>query len=230
MTQHRDDFEDFVRRALHAAADSAEPSGDGLQRIRARLRAPYPVPVAWLMAACSEVSRRALGGLDAVSSWLHTMPGPGDGRWRARPGTPGQRRQVRVRIAAALVMAALVVAIGAFAGGPLLRQGASLTGALLHSLEGGGPAGTGGPGVNGQGSPLPPTGGATVGGATPSTADNRQPGSASCTPQTPVLATPSATPPASVNPVVGTSPAPSQSPTPSTSPTLAPSTSPSTST
>ena len=50
MTQHRDDFEDFVRRALHAAAEAAEPSGDGLERIRARLRTPYPVLVAWVMA------------------------------------------------------------------------------------------------------------------------------------------------------------------------------------
>ena len=84
MTQHRDDFEEFLRRALHAAADSAEPSDDGLQRIRARLRTPYPVPVAWLMAACSGVSRRALGGLESVWAWLRTVLGPGDRRWRAR--------------------------------------------------------------------------------------------------------------------------------------------------
>src|SRR5690348_12442763 len=102
MTQHRDDFEDVLRRALHTAADPAEPSGDGLQRIRARLRTPYPLLVAWLMAACSGMSRRALGGLDSLWSWLHTVPGPGHDRWRAQPGTPGQRRLVRVRMAAAL--------------------------------------------------------------------------------------------------------------------------------
>src|SRR5690348_16611729 len=104
MTQRPDDFEDLLRRALHAAADSAEPSGDGLQRIRLRLRTPYPVPVAWLMAACSGVSRRALGGLDSVWSWLRTVPGPGHDRWRAQPGTPGQRRLVRGRLAVALAM------------------------------------------------------------------------------------------------------------------------------
>src|ERR1700745_3015368 len=102
MTQHPDDFEDVVRRALHGAADAAEPSDDGLERIRARLRTPYPVLVVWVMAgccggrsACSGVSRRAPGGLDFLWSWLHTVPGPGLDRSQAQPGTPGRRRLVR---------------------------------------------------------------------------------------------------------------------------------------
>ena len=198
-----------MRRALHAAADSVEPSGDGLERIRPRLRTPYPVPVAWLMAACSGVSRRALGGWDSVWSWLHTVPGPGQGRWRAQPGTPGRRRLARGRMAAALAMAALVVAIGAYAGAPVLRQQvSSLTGALVNSLAGSSSGGTGGPGVNGQGNPLPPSGGAPVGGTTPSTPDNTQPGPANCPTQTPALATP----PASQTPTASPTPTPNPGP------------------
>ncbi len=33
------DFAEFVRRALHAAADQVEPRGDGLTPIRARILA-----------------------------------------------------------------------------------------------------------------------------------------------------------------------------------------------
>ena len=45
MTQDRD-YEDILRRALTAAAESIEPGGDGLQRIRHRLdsrRSPQSV-------------------------------------------------------------------------------------------------------------------------------------------------------------------------------------------
>src|ERR1700727_2639580 len=34
------DYEEALRRALHAAADSIEPSADGLERIRERLNRP----------------------------------------------------------------------------------------------------------------------------------------------------------------------------------------------
>ena len=35
------DFAEFLRRALHAAADQVEPSADGLERIRARIRSAW---------------------------------------------------------------------------------------------------------------------------------------------------------------------------------------------
>src|SRR6266480_7433271 len=86
MSQHYGDYEDFLRGALHAAVDSAEPAGDGLERIRARLTTPHPLPVAWLMAVCSWVARYARGSLDSVSAWLQTVP-----RALARPGDAGER-------------------------------------------------------------------------------------------------------------------------------------------
>ena len=64
MSQPYGDFEDFLRGALHASVDSAEPAGDGLERIRARLTTPRPLPVAWLLAAYSWVARRTRGSLD----------------------------------------------------------------------------------------------------------------------------------------------------------------------
>src|SRR5438034_600016 len=73
--RHYGIYEDLLRGALHAAVDSAEPAGDGLERIRARLTTPHPLPVAWLMAVCSWVARRARGSLDSVSAWLQTVPG-----------------------------------------------------------------------------------------------------------------------------------------------------------
>lgn len=62
MSQHYDEYEEFIRRALHAAADSVEPSEDGLERIRRRLGAPHSVPVAWVMAVRSGVSSGVRGG------------------------------------------------------------------------------------------------------------------------------------------------------------------------
>ena len=88
MSQHYDEYEEFIRRALHAAADSVEPSEDGLERIRRRLGAPHSVPVAWVMAVRSGVSSGVRGGWDSVWAWLRTVPGPGYERWRG--GTAGR--------------------------------------------------------------------------------------------------------------------------------------------
>ena len=50
MTQDRD-YEDALRRALTAAAESIEPAGDGLQRIRHRLDSPRPRSI---LSGCTE--------------------------------------------------------------------------------------------------------------------------------------------------------------------------------
>jgi hypothetical protein len=49
------DPEDILRQALRTAADSVEPSGDGLAQIRARLTTPRPLVITWVMAAWSEL-------------------------------------------------------------------------------------------------------------------------------------------------------------------------------
>ncbi len=104
MTQDRD-YEDALRRALSAAAESIEPAGDGLQRIRHRLDSPRsPRSVLsgcadWLelhgtrflvrLEPVTEAGRTALrrsGPLLALVSFLRRLLSP---RW---PGDAGGHR------------------------------------------------------------------------------------------------------------------------------------------
>src|SRR6516165_5185302 len=147
MSQHSGDYEDFLRGALHAAADSAEPAGDGLERIRARLTTPHPLPVAWLMAACSWVARYARGSLDSVWAWLQTMPGEVHRRDAAAEGRYMER--LRLVVTAAAVTVLLAISVSALT--PLGRHVISRAGAVLNPIGGAAPAGTGEPGPNGSG-------------------------------------------------------------------------------
>ena len=166
MSQRDRDFDEILRRGLHEAADSVEPAEDGLERIRARLTGPYPVPVAWMMAGYSAVARCVPGGLQSVLAWLRTVPGPVRERFRAaRPDPPHGRRLARLRPAAVLAIAVFAVAAGALALTPLPRQAISHTAALIRSLDSGGPAGgTAGPGGSGHGTGVPPGATAVTGG------------------------------------------------------------------
>src|SRR5437867_5903392 len=89
MSQLRNDYdyEELLRRALHFTADSVEPAGDGLERIRARLTTPHPLPVAWMVAAYSEVARRAQGWLQSAVTWRPAEP---SGTPQPRPVEPSE--------------------------------------------------------------------------------------------------------------------------------------------
>src|SRR5215472_2024320 len=120
MSQHSGDYEDFLRGALHAAVDSAQPAGDGLERIRARLTTPHPLPVAWLMAVCSWVARRARGSLDSVSAWLQTVPGEVH---RRDAGTAAEGWHMkRLRLVATVATVAVLMAISVYAVSPPGQQ------------------------------------------------------------------------------------------------------------
>src|SRR5262249_50054942 len=146
MSQHSGDYEDFLRGALHAAVDSAQPAGDGLERIRARLTTPHPLPVAWLMAVCSWVARRARGSLDSVSAWLQTVPGEVHRRNGAAEGRYIERLRLVTTVAAVTVLLAISVSTLT----PFGRHVISQAGSALNSIGGGEPAGTGQLGTNGQ--------------------------------------------------------------------------------
>ena len=104
MSQHHRDHEDVLRRALHSAVDSMEVSGDGLERIQARLTTPRPAPLAWVMAAPSAVARRALIGLSAVWAWLQPLVA-----WMVAERAKVARR-ARTGLSAASALLALVMA------------------------------------------------------------------------------------------------------------------------
>ncbi|MGH3123562.1 MAG: hypothetical protein ACRDND_21430 [Streptosporangiaceae bacterium] len=112
MTQDRD-YEDALRRALTAAAESIEPAGDGLQRIRHRLDSPRPPRsvfsrcAKWLelhgtrflvrLEPATEAGRTALrrtGPLLALVNILRGLLSPRTGRrgggHRGPAGSPGR--------------------------------------------------------------------------------------------------------------------------------------------
>ena len=197
MSQHYGDYEDFLRGALHAAVDSAEPAGDGLERIRTRLTTPHPLPVAWLLAVCSWVARRARGSLDSVSAWLQTVPGEVHRRDGAAEGRYTQRLRLVTTVAAVTVLLAISVSTLT----PLGRHVISQAGSVLNSIGGGEPAGTGEQGLSGQSG-----GGAGAAGTTNGGQSHVQ-AAASCTPGASALAVPPAkTSPAGPSPA-STSPA-----------------------
>ena len=107
MTQDRD-YEDALRRALTAAAESIEPADDGLQRIRHRLDSPRPRSILsgcteWLelrgtrflirLEPVTEAARTALGRsgpLAALVSFLRGLLSPrASGRAAGRRGAAG---------------------------------------------------------------------------------------------------------------------------------------------
>ncbi len=114
MSAHTD-HEAYLRAALHAAAESLEPRGDGLERIRARLRQPRSVP-ARLRAVYAEIIMRAPAWLqDAVyqvAGWLRLVserfaPAQAPGRHRSRA-------QGLLRPAAAMAVVMFIVAAGTY--------------------------------------------------------------------------------------------------------------------
>src|SRR5262245_45000441 len=170
MSQHHGDYEDFLRGALHAAVDSVEPAGDGLERIRGRLAPPQPLLVAWLAAACSWVARRARGSLDSVSAWLETVQRalgrPGGAGERDR-GTGHQRQLAGLRLVAAVAAVTVLMALSVSALTPFGRHMLSQAGAVLSSIGAGEPAGTGEQGTGGAGGGAAGVTGTTNGGQNP---------------------------------------------------------------
>jgi hypothetical protein len=66
---HRTLDEERLRAALRAAAESVEPDGGGLERIRARIHAPRPATAAWL------ATETRPSGSGSVAGWLRRFPG-----------------------------------------------------------------------------------------------------------------------------------------------------------
>jgi hypothetical protein len=210
--------EDLLRRELHAAAEAFEPAADGLAQIRARLGAPRPLPIAYLMVSWTTVIQPALLRFDeafvTLGQWLGPVlrpvanalhvaaerlhPAVSKVRAVFTPRTESSGRPSRyawLRPALAMGAVVLVAIAGGFLLSGLPRQIQQAANSILsnpaHSTKTGHNSG-----LTGSGQPIPsPTSGH---GASPTPAP-------SCTPS----------PRSSASPKVKPSPTPSQSaPTP----------------
>src|ERR1700729_1217446 len=109
-----------LRRALHAAAEQVDPGGDGLDRIRDRVRhrRPMPMPIAWVDIALTRLSLRVPDGFwvawdrmahEVRSVAQHFLPAPARGR-PARSERPwlGWARPVAAMSTAIFIVAAVI--------------------------------------------------------------------------------------------------------------------------
>jgi hypothetical protein len=142
------DYEEALRRALHAAADSIEPSADGLERIRERLNRPmlsFEAASAW-SAGTAAWLRRVMEPV--VAAFWAVID-----RFRPAPAKTGHARPRYnwIRPAAGMGIAVFVVAAGAFALKTLPQAISPSASNSVHSAAGGNAPGTGGGGggVNG---------------------------------------------------------------------------------
>jgi hypothetical protein len=231
------DPEEILRRELRAAAESIEPAADGLNQIRARLSAPRPLAVAWVMVGWATVGQPALVRLDqvfeAVAEWLRPVLHPVAERLRPvterlhpvyrtvravfTPHTgPGGRRSRYAWLRPALAIAGVVavVAVGSFAlagvpNGVISDVGNFLSNSPAQGSHSGGRP----PRENGNGQQIPTT--------SPGNRAASPSPSASCSP------TPTSTPAPTTSTAPAISPSPTPTPSPSPSPSATPSPSPS---
>ena len=165
MTYPTREHEELLRRALRVAADSVEPAGDGLERIRARLTTPRPAVAAWMMsgtepavlrmrpllARLRQVTESALDRLWAVRSALDRL-WAGRGALRAHLALRAHPAWLRP----ASAMAAFVVIIGSGALAiralqhTITQTGVPTSLGVAEGISSGQPGG----GLNGQGQKL----------------------------------------------------------------------------
>jgi len=200
------DHEAYLRAALHAAADSLEPRGDGLERIRARLHT-RPRVVAWLLAAAEALRLRvpvalqdSLVQLSAafLAAWQRFSPATAPGKHRSR--TQGVLRPL-----AGMAAVIFIVAAGAYVA-------ISVSTAVSPSSQSSHPH-------NGQPGPAGPA-------ASPTQSPSQPPSGSVPAPHR-ASASPSCNPSASTAPTTSPSCQPSTSPQPSPSASVSPSPSPS---
>jgi hypothetical protein len=223
------DYDDILRRALHAAAESVEPSADGLERIRERLGYPpllsFSSIAGWYSVAAVRFTGWAVPALGTACEIFWALID----RFRPLDSPPGGHAKPGLRWLRPLTatgLAIFVVAAGAFAATAIPHITASPTSNAGQTTQnggsGGGPGGgavrsstplhsnSGSPRYSGGTSPSPtaatkchlsvsPTSGATP---SPGTSNSSVPTTTSPTP------TPTSTSP---SPSTSTSPSPTTS-------------------
>ncbi|HEY2508595.1 MAG TPA: hypothetical protein VGI58_18905, partial [Streptosporangiaceae bacterium] len=155
MSRHQRTYDEALSRALHAAADQIEPSGDGLERIRARLGPPMPAPAAWMSTSYQRALGQLLGRATSLGAWLEAIVGQIADRYRPGARDADGPQSLRwLRPAGAAATAAVIVIMGVFALRAIPQ--AISAGAFNQSVKQGGQQnGQGGQqGADGNGSSL----------------------------------------------------------------------------
>lgn len=220
------DHEAYLRAALHAAADSLEPRGDGLERIRTRLQYAPPRAAVWLQAAWDALRLRApvalqdaFYRLDAglLAAWDRFAP--------AAAGKHRSRTEGWLRPLAAMAVVIFIVAAGTYVA---IDVSTAVSPSSSSSHQRGGQQGPGG--GNPAASPsLTPSHSASAAGtgtrarrpaASPTCLPSASPGP-SASPSCASTTSPQPSPSASVSPSPTPTPTPSDSSTDSTSPSPA---------
>lgn len=215
-----------LRKALRAAAEQVDPIGDGLDKIRERVRhrRPMPLAIAWVDIVLTKLSLRVPDGfwvawdrlaLEVRSVSRHFLPDAGGGRGaRSSRSWLGWARPIAAMSAATFLVAAVVYT-------------AIEVPAVMSPVSGPGPAAP----VVGQ---HPSSGGETDGGGQPQGQSPSPlvvgplfnvPGSTTCPTKSPPLPIISTSPPASTTPTPppSSTPSPSVTPSPSSTPSPSPS-------
>jgi hypothetical protein len=208
------DHEAYLRAALHAAADSLQPRGDGLDRIRLRLQR-RPRAVAWLLAAGDALRLRVPVTLEDtfyrlgtgfLAAWQRFSPSTAPGKHRSRA-------QGWLRPLAGMAMVIFIVAAGTYVA-------IDVSTAVSPSSQSSHPSNGGQPGPGASHPSLAPTESSSrsaAGSGTPTHhASPTSPAPSSPAPSSPAPTSPAPTSPAPTSPAP-TSPAPT-SPTPTSTP------------
>jgi hypothetical protein len=179
MTSVNGDFDERLRRALHAEVDSVEPATDGLERILYRARQPWLLrQVSLMLTECADLFWLIVIRLEPVAGKLRQAIASRTGLLAAPAGrrhaSPGRRARPGSELGwlrpALAVSAAVIVVVAGVYGLAQLRQSLVLDlfpNADIPASTGSATSGQSGGSVQGHTSPgLLPTGGPVS--ATPS--------------------------------------------------------------
>ncbi len=246
LTTVNGDFDELLRRALHAEADSIEPAAGGLERIRHRISAPWLVrQMSLMLTDCVDLVRligiRLEPGL--TSTW-GAIAGRA-GSWRAscarlcsqvsilariwaligpsrhsatHRGSPQRGNLAWLRPALAVAAAVFIVVAGVYG---LFQARDNLVLELFPGSNAPASPGPGGGSAGGQRGPTPQgqSAGAIVQPSSSESRTTKPSPSPSCTLSSQQAATPTPTASASVTPTGSPSTSPSSAPSDTTNPT-----------
>ncbi|HWN61856.1 MAG TPA: hypothetical protein VNO25_14445, partial [Streptosporangiaceae bacterium] len=132
------DFADFLRRELHAAADQVEPGSDGLERIRDKIRSrpAHASQPNWILGVWLGVSGVAARLIRRLGFPVPKRQGPQRPTpQRREPRRPRDWREAMLRPAFAVGMAVFAVGVVLSAVPPARQEAARISGDISSALS-----------------------------------------------------------------------------------------------